>query len=90
MLADGSQGLDQRGVITRILDRGRQKSVGDERRYGVPAFLDPGGIGVCQGTGCAEAFLRVGLRIIQQLPQPLVDPLAVLPQDAPDHRQFDG
>ena len=90
MLTHGSQGLDQRGVITRILDHGRQKSVGDERRYGVPAFLDLGGIGVCQGTGCMKAFLRVGLRIIQKLPQPLVDPLMTLVQDAPDHRQFDG
>ena len=89
-LPDRSQGLDQRRVITRILDHGRQESVGDERRYGSQRFSTCGGIGVRQGTGGAKAFLRVGLRIIEHGPQPLVDPRLVLPQDAPDHRQFDG
>ena len=89
-LPERAQGLDQRRVIARIPDHGRQKSVGDERRYGFPAILDCGGPGVGQGTGCAKAFLGVGLRIIEQRPQPLIDPRMVLLQDAPDHRQVDG
>src|SRR5262249_7109720 len=89
-LPERAQSRDQRRVISRISDRGRQKMVGDERRYGFPAILGCGGPGVGQGTSCAKAFLGVGLRIIEQGPQPLVDPLRVLLQDAPDHWQVDG
>ena len=67
-LPDGSQGLDQRRVITGILDRGCEELVGDERRDAVPAVLDLGGIGVGQGTGRAKAWLLVGFGIVQQGP----------------------
>ena len=39
-LPDWAHGLDQRRVIPRIPDHGRQELVGDERRYGFPAILD--------------------------------------------------
>ena len=86
-LPERAQSLDQRRVISRISDHCRQKLVGDERRYGFPAILGCGGLGVGQRTRCVKSLIGSGPRIVKQGPQSLVNPRMVLLQDAGYHSE---
>ena len=89
-LPDGSQGLDQRRVVTGVLDHRCQKSVGDERGHGVPAVLVPGGSVIARAQAARKRFSGSAFGSSSNRHSRLSVPLVVLLQDPPDHRQFNG